>query len=1026
MADGGRLLDLYGGAEPPGDRETPRPPSPTSPTPPERAPAPADWLEVLWKGFPRAIRERYVPRALIGEGGMGIVLEAEDRELRRVVAIKGVRDPRGISADERLRHAREARISARLTHPNILPVFDTWNDGQGNAWCSMLRVPGSAPTLANRLAEHADEGAMARRLQVFLQVCRATAYAHAHGVVHRDLKPENVLIGPTGEALVADWGVAISPEEPPVPGEVAGTPGYAAPEQLGQGGEVRADARSDVHALGVMLTELLGGSARTPRELAAIARRATAREPAERYADAGALQRAVETFLEGGLVEGMEYSAVERAVKWLKARPAVVIGLGALALFVATSLANGMRVSARLAVAEAALAEGAWVRGERMLARDHAARAFQAREGAYPGFVLPRPLATAIFLAIGEPDRLLDARTMDFAAEVALFDPVTGGVVVGTRKLSWWTFKQGEPPRGHVKEQSQVWGLAISVVSRRVASAGAEGPVKIYDLDSGEQLATLTGHTSSLWALAFSPDGKYLATGSFDRTVRVWDVAAKRCLRTLEAHRDPVWIVAWSPDGKLLGSGSIDGTVHVWDPRSGQSLKQVTCGREPIALAFSPGDPWIAVGSGLPYIEIKNWETDRSVRSLHTGASALSLSFLDRRTLASGGHHSKIEIWDMVTGERKHTLSGHSHWVSCVSFSPDGKRLASASQDSQMRVWDIAEQAERKVPFQAHARSVTMTQWTTDSKHLLTGDVDGVNVWSVPAGDATKRIAVTSGQLLEFRLDERGDGWLAIARSMSGSRRAAPGTELVLERRSNGALADTISLGRRESHARVVFDPTGARMAIWGDGSIEVRSTADGAVLHRLREPEPGPGALALDSGGHWLAAGNTGRGVHLYRLSDGSLRTLTGHTEGVMGLAFTSDGLTLASGSMDFSLRLWDVVRGAPLTVARGRSHVYGVGFDRRGTLVAGGGPDGLMNVWDPATGAVRLKLQTSAESVASVAFSPDGRWLATSGAQKVDVFDLDAWRSPGRQIDAHLARSLFEVSGSEERLQPRALTAE
>jgi serine/threonine protein kinase len=212
---------------------------------------------------------RYTLLEPIGQGGMGIVYRAWDRELDRAVALK-VLPAAPATPDAQARLAREARIIARLEHPNIVPVHDCGLLPDGRFFYAMKLVRG------RRLDEAADRpAAPAERLPVFQKICDAVAFAHAHDVLHRDLKPQNIMIGPFGEVLVMDWGIAketgaeraasvpAASDEPgpdrTADGVIVGTPGYMAPEQAR--GEI-ADARADIHALGAILYYLLTG--RTP------------------------------------------------------------------------------------------------------------------------------------------------------------------------------------------------------------------------------------------------------------------------------------------------------------------------------------------------------------------------------------------------------------------------------------------------------------------------------------------------------------------------------------------------------------------------------------------------------------------------------------------------------------------------------------------------------------------------------------------------------------------------------------------
>lgn len=305
---------------------------------------------------------RYREVEVVGEGGLGTVLRAHDRFLGRDVALKriGPRARAGTPAAVHDRFLREARITARLDHPGIVPVHDAGVTEDGRLFYTMRLIRGrSLAELAARTTGLPDR---LRLLGSITAACHAVGYAHRQRVVHRDLKPANIMVGDLGETQVVDWGLAERLEEVERRSGFAGTLPYASPEVVR--GEA-ASIASDVWALGVVLHEVITGAHRfaltageleatlsaehvaaatwpadCPRELVAIGDRAMASDPAARYPDAQALAEDLEAFRDGRRVAAHRYSALEIlrrfvvAWRWpLAALATLVIGtIGALAL----------------------------------------------------------------------------------------------------------------------------------------------------------------------------------------------------------------------------------------------------------------------------------------------------------------------------------------------------------------------------------------------------------------------------------------------------------------------------------------------------------------------------------------------------------------------------------------------------------------------------------------------------------------------------------------------------------------------
>ena len=299
-------------------------------------------------------RYRLVER--VARGGMGAVYLAEDEKLERRVALK-VLDAPGADGDLASRLTREALVLARLEHPGIVPVHDVGTLADGRVFYTMKFVQGQ------RLDQHiASVASISDRLRLFLRICDAVAFAHAHGVLHRDLKPANIMVGSFGEVLVMDWGLAkLLPQEvrpasevadpdatvfeTPTPagnsnadttllsgatghGTVMGTPGYMSPEQ--ERGDVgHLDARSDIFSLGALLRFLTAGGPHPDKALEAMCSKATAPRPGDRYEAVPELAEDVSRYLDGLPIRARRESLVEKLARLYRRDRFFILLIGA-------------------------------------------------------------------------------------------------------------------------------------------------------------------------------------------------------------------------------------------------------------------------------------------------------------------------------------------------------------------------------------------------------------------------------------------------------------------------------------------------------------------------------------------------------------------------------------------------------------------------------------------------------------------------------------------------------------------------
>jgi tRNA A-37 threonylcarbamoyl transferase component Bud32 len=332
-----------------------------------------------------AERKRYVVVREIARGGMGKVLEVEDTELRRSVALKVLRKEYLARKDIVERFLEEAQITGQLEHPNIVPVHEMGVDGAGNLYFTMKYVEGMSLSelllklrQGNRDTER--DFPLLKLLDIFIKICEGIGFAHNRGVIHRDLKPANIMVGKFGEVQVMDWGVAkiIGREMPSegdsgivmtdrldqgsahtMMGSVIGTPSFMAPEQA-RGDLDAIGPKTDIFSLGVILYEMLAlrspwtgkssdevleqvrettpvkPSERNPdrvipAELERLCLRCLEKDPEARVSSTKELEDNVRSFIEGRAMGAVDYSAIRLATKWI-ARHKREVGGAALTL----------------------------------------------------------------------------------------------------------------------------------------------------------------------------------------------------------------------------------------------------------------------------------------------------------------------------------------------------------------------------------------------------------------------------------------------------------------------------------------------------------------------------------------------------------------------------------------------------------------------------------------------------------------------------------------------------------------------
>jgi len=250
-----------------------------------------------------------------------------------------------------------------------------------------------------------------------------------------------------------------------------------------------------------------------------------------------------------------------------------------------------------------------------------------------------------------------------------------------------WNAHNGEKVavlKGHT---SWVRGVAFSPDSTQLATAGWDGALKLWDAHSHQETNSLEAHRGGLYSVAFSPDGSSLASSSFDRTIKLWDAHSGQELRTLTGHTGRVRTLAFGPDGKRLVSGGYDPKVRVWDVSSGDQIATVNQIVAAIfRIAISPDGTRIATACTSDKIHLYDTRAGEEIMPVFTGGSRVIAFSPDSKRLVSAGNKG-VRILDARQDHETTILSGHTDKVTSATFSSDGSRIYSESENEKL-VWD--------------------------------------------------------------------------------------------------------------------------------------------------------------------------------------------------------------------------------------------------------------------------------------------------------------------------------------------------
>ena len=535
------------------------------------------------------------------------------------------------------------------------------------------------------------------------------------------------------------------------------------------------------------------------------------------------------------------------------------------------------------------------------------------------------------------------------------FSPDGSTLVSGGAGLRFYDIRSGDQKRLLLGDGKLVNSICFSPDGRWIVSGNSDNTISLRSALDGHRIAKLKGHTGLVSGVAFNPASAQIASASWDGTLRFWNAAfafhqnARAVLRSAGVGRKTFENLTVSHDGQHLAWTSKSGLLQIWDANSGSEISSIkTAAKFLNCVAFAPHNSQIVcagVGS-----KVKFWNSTSGDEIMTFEGTVQCVNFSRDGSHLVSAAADTITLWDIASRKKIKTIRG-SAWINNVTFDPSGTRIAAASEDGSIRIWDCQSGRELDVLI-GHRGSVHCLNFCENGNKIASvGDTNSIRIWDLATGKSIK---------------------------LGGHRREV----------------HPPNCGFRPPRNSVAINPDGSRVVSFNamNSSIELWDADEGQEITSF-DAGHDIGGVLFRSDGALMSFGGEDRTVKFWGVPNHKITSLVGHSDTVQSVSFSPDGKKIISGGYNGEVKLWDSISGNLIRSLDGHSIPVGVCFSPQGTHIYSDsfdGKNGTKIVWETSTGDSIKSDTWNGRIKKPVTKSPDGTKFVMGDGPSVLIVDL------------------------------------